>query len=85
MFTSSMNKNPLINLERNQLKNQKPQIPIGSKISLKMHEICELNEKERVERSYWHKKKKTLRNIWKKMTKNHLNWISQREREQKAF
>ena len=40
MFITSKNKNPMINFERNQLKNQKPQIPIGSKITLKMHEKC---------------------------------------------
>ena len=40
MFTTSKNKNPVINFKRNQLKNQKPQIPIGPKISLKMHEKC---------------------------------------------
>ena len=27
-------------MDKNHLKNQKPQIPIGSKISLKMHENC---------------------------------------------
>ena len=41
MFISSKNKNPVIKFERNQLKNKKPQIPIGSKISPKMHEVCE--------------------------------------------
>ena len=34
-------KKPVINFERNQLKNQKPQILIGLKISLKMHENSE--------------------------------------------
>ena len=38
MFASPQNKNPLIKLDINQLKKQKPQIPIGPKISLKMHE-----------------------------------------------
>ena len=38
MFASSQKKKPLIKLDRNQLKKQKPQIPIGPKISLKMHE-----------------------------------------------
>ena len=40
MFTSSKNKNPMIKFERNQLKNQKPQIPTGLKISPNMHEKC---------------------------------------------
>ena len=40
MFKSSNNKNPLINCERKQPKNQKSQNPIGSKISLK----CMKNE-----------------------------------------
>ena len=38
MFTSFKNKNLVIKFERNQLKHQKPQIPIGPKISLKRHE-----------------------------------------------
>ena len=38
MFITSKNKNPVINFERNQLKNQKLQKSIGSKISPKMHE-----------------------------------------------
>ena len=38
MFSTPKNKNPVINFERNQLKNQKPQNPIGPKISPKMHE-----------------------------------------------
>ena len=38
MFASSQKKKPLIKLDRNQLKKQKPQSPIGPKISLKMHE-----------------------------------------------
>ena len=41
MFIASKNKNPMIIFERNQLKHQKPQIPIGQKITPKMHEICE--------------------------------------------
>ena len=41
MFTASKNKNPVIKFERNQLKHQKPQIPIGPKITPKMNEICE--------------------------------------------
>ena len=40
MFTSSKNKNPVIKFERDQLRNQKPQIPIGSKISPIIHEKC---------------------------------------------
>ena len=40
MFTSSKNKNPVIKFERNQLKNQKPKIPIGPNISPNMHEKC---------------------------------------------
>ena len=40
MFITSKNKNSVINFERNQLKNQKPQNPIGLKISPKMHEKC---------------------------------------------
>ena len=40
MFITSKNKNPMINFERNQLKNKKPQNPIGPKISPKMHEKC---------------------------------------------
>ena len=38
MFLTPKNKNPVINFERNQLKNQKLQKSIGSKISPKMHE-----------------------------------------------
>ena len=30
----------MISLEKNYFKNQKPQIPIGPKISLKMYEKC---------------------------------------------
>ena len=41
MFITSKNKNLVINFERNQLKNQKPQKYIGLKISPKMHEVCE--------------------------------------------
>ena len=41
MFIASKTKNPVIKFERNQLKHQKPQIPIGQKITPKMHEICE--------------------------------------------
>ena len=41
MFTTSKNKNPVINFERNQHKNKKkPQKSIGPKISPKMHEKC---------------------------------------------
>ena len=40
LFTTSKNKNPVINFERNQLKNQKPQKSIGPKILPKMHEKC---------------------------------------------
>ena len=40
MFISSNNKNLLINCERNQLKQQKSQISLSSKISFKMHEKC---------------------------------------------
>ena len=40
MFITSKNKNLVINFERNQLKNQKPQQYIGLKISPKMHEKC---------------------------------------------
>ena len=40
MFTSPQNKNPLINLDKKHLKDQKPQICIGSKLSLK----CMKNE-----------------------------------------
>ena len=40
MITSSNNKNPLINFERNHQKHQKPQISIGSKFFLK----CMKNE-----------------------------------------
>ena len=69
MFTTSKNKNPVIKFERNQLKNQKPQKTIGPKISPKMHENYEYNEKEGVKRSYQHLKTKTLRKIRKKMTK----------------
>ena len=89
MFTTSKNKNSVINFERNQLKNQKPQNPIGPKISPKMHEKCmkyvKKNEKEGVKRSYWHLKTKTLRKNRKKTTKIDLKWIGQREREQNAF
>ena len=35
--------------------------------------------------SYRHKKTKTLRKIWKKMTKNHLDQTSRREREKSIF
>ena len=35
MLISSINKNPLINFERNPQKHQKPQISIGSKFFLK--------------------------------------------------
>ena len=38
----------MIKFERNQIKNQKPQKSIGPKISPKMHENCEYNEKEGV-------------------------------------
>ena len=69
MFTTSKNKNLVIKFERNQLKNQKPQKSISPKISPKMHEICEYNEKEWVKRSYRHLKIKTLRKIRKKTTK----------------
>ena len=41
MFTASKNKNLVIKFERNQLKHQKPQNPIGPKITPKMHEKCE--------------------------------------------
>ena len=40
MFTSSNNKSPLINCERKQPKNQKPQNPLSTKITPKMHEKC---------------------------------------------
>ena len=40
MFSSSTNKNPLINCEINQLKHQKPPKLLGLKISLK----CMKNE-----------------------------------------
>ena len=40
MSTSSKNKNPMIKFERKQPKNQKPQNPIGLKITPKMHEKC---------------------------------------------
>ena len=40
MFTTPKNKNLVINFERNQIKNQKPQFPMGPKISLKMYEKC---------------------------------------------
>ena len=47
MFTSSNNKNPLINCERNQLKHQKPQKLLGPKISLKcMKNEIKLKKKE---------------------------------------
>ena len=44
MFTSSTNKNPLINCERNQLKHQKPPKLFGPKISLKCLKKCMKNE-----------------------------------------
>ena len=44
MFISSNNKNPLINCERNNQKHQKPQIFLGSKITLKCMKKCMRNE-----------------------------------------
>ena len=46
MFTSSNNKNPLINCERKQPKNKKFQNPIGPKISLKCMKM-KLNQKRK--------------------------------------
>ena len=75
----------MIKFERNQLKNQKPQNSIGPKISPKMHENCEYNEKEGVKMSYRHLKTKTLRKFRKKTTKIDLKWIGQRRKERELF
>ena len=40
MFITSKNKNPVINFERNQHKNKKPQKSIGPKITPNMYEKC---------------------------------------------
>ena len=49
---------------------------IGLKYSMKMHEKCDFNEKERVKVTYISLKTKTFEKLQKKMTKMALDWIS---------
>ena len=49
----------------------------GSKFSMKMHETCDFNEKERVKETYSSQKTKTLKDLRQKTTKICLDWIDQ--------
>ena len=50
---------------------------VGSKFSMKMHEKCEFNEKERVKVTCISLKTKTLEKFAEENDKNDLDWIGQ--------
>ena len=47
----------------------------GLKFSMKMHEKCDLNEKERVKETFSSQKTKTLERFEVENDKNGLDWI----------
>ena len=87
MFISSINKNPVINCERN---NQKPQILLGSKITLKCMKKCMRNENKSKRRGIKVLPVYEDKNLAKESEENDKKLIGsldrlKRERERKKF
>ena len=57
----------------------------GWLFSMKMHETCDFNEKERVKETYSSQKTKTLKDLRQKMTKIGLDWIYKGRIEKRVF
>ena len=57
----------------------------GWLFSMKMHETCDFNEKERVKETYSSQKTKTLKDLRQKMTKIGLDWICKGRIEKRVF
>ena len=75
----------MINFTKYGLNHQKPQNIAKFKNNSSMHEKMrvkqKINEKERVQRTYRLRERKTLQKDWPKMTKNHIGALpSRRER-----
>ena len=56
-----------------------------SKFSMKMHEKCDLNEKERVKETYSSLKTKTLEKFEEENDKNALDWIGREKTVRGVF